>query len=463
MSIAWVPHDYQRKALEFIISRGSGQLFLDPGLGKTSIMLQAIKVLRSAGAIKRTLIVAPLRPVYGVWPEEVKKWVNFENITVSVLHGPEKAKRLKDDSMVHVINFDGLQWLAMSLNKSGVVFPYDMLIIDEISYLKNTRTQRFKVLSSMLDKFKRRVGLTGSPAPNSLLDIFGPQLVIDRGATFGRFVTHFKTAYFYPTGFNGYEWKLQPGAEEKIYTALADKVIRMAAEDYLEMPPFVINDVKIELPASARKIYDELEKKLVSEIATGEITATTAAVAIMKCHQIANGGVYLDGTERTVEHLHNAKTDATAEIVEELNGKPVLIAYHYTHDLARLKEVFPAAPVIGSGVTGSKLTTIIEAWNKGEIQVLLAHPQSAGHGLNLQDGGSTIIWYSNTYNFEVYDQFNRRLYRQGQKQPVIIHRLIAKKTVDEAIINAVDRKDSTQKALMLAIQEYADKLPGVVV
>lgn len=400
------------------------------------------------------LVIAPLRVAYSVWPEEIKKWSNFNDLTVSVLHGGEKNKRFKDDSMIHVINFDGLQWLSSTIAKSGVM-PYDMLVVDEISMLKNTRTQRFKCLAPLLDKFKRRIGLTGSPAPNSLMDIFGPQLVIDRGATFGRFVTHFRSKYFQPADLMGYSWKLQPGAEDQIHAALSGKVLRMAATDYLNMPEFIVNNVRVDLPPSARKVYEDLEKTLLAEINDGTVTALTSSVALMKCHQVCNGAIYLDGPERDVTPLHNAKLEAVEDIVEELNGQSVLIAYHFGHDLRALKAAFPDAAVIGSGVTGDALKQIVDDWNAGKIKVLLAHPQSAGHGLNLQFGGSTIIWYSNTYSLEHYDQFNRRLYRQGQEKPVIVHRIIARKTVDEAIIKTVDRKEGTQNQLMNAIRDYA--------
>ena len=236
----WTPHPYQLKAVEFVLTRGSGQLWLDPGLGKTSIILQAVRSLLNAGTIKRVLVVAPLRPCYVVWPDEITKWDNFSSLTVSVLHGKDKGKKLLDKSLIHVINYEGLRWLSATLRKSGTALPYDMLIVDEISYLKNTRTQRFKTLVPFLDKFSRRIGLTGSPAPNSLLDIFGPQLVIDRGATFGKYVTHFRSEYFYATGFGGYTWALQKDAEAKIHAKLADKVLRMSAEDYLTLQEIII-------------------------------------------------------------------------------------------------------------------------------------------------------------------------------------------------------------------------------
>jgi SNF2 family DNA or RNA helicase len=429
---------------------------LDPGLGKTSITLEAFKILKRAEAVKKALIVAPLRPAYAVWPEEISKWDNFNELSISVLHGPNKDKYLFDKADIHVINFEGLQWLSKKM--AGKTFHYDMLVIDEISYLKNTRTERFKSLAPFLDKFKRRFGLTGSPAPNSLMDVFGPQLVIDRGATFGRFITHFRTNYFYQTGYGGYTWSLKPGADDKIYELLAEKVLRMKAEDYLDMPELMLNKVYVELPKAARKIYKELEDKLLVEFESDQVTATNAAVAVGKCQQIANGAIYMDGTEREVKHVHDQKIDAVEELVTGLNGKPCIIGYHFRHDLARLQKLFPHAPYIGSGVNAKDMQVTIDKWNAGNVPVLLAHPQSAGHGLNLQGAGHAVIWFSNTWSLEIYEQFVRRLWRQGQVNNIMVHQIIAKDTIDEAIVTAIHAKDKTQQALMNAIRDYTKKV-----
>ena len=453
----WNPHPYQQNAVKFLIENGSGQLWLDPGLGKTSIALQAIKTLKAANVISKVLILAPLRPCYAVWPEEIQKWDNFNGMTISILHGPAKDKKLHDTSLIHVINFEGLQWLSATLRKMNIKLPYDMLIVDEISYLKNTRTQRFKALSPMLDQFKRRFGLTGSPAPNSLMDIFGPQLVIDRGATFGKYITHFRTNYFFPTGYGGYTWSLQPGAEEKIHEALANKVLRMSAQDYLDLPELITNRVYVTLPEQAMKLYKDLEDKLLIDIEKGQVTAMNAAVAVGKCQQIANGAIYIDGEEKEVQEVHDEKLNAVEEIIEELSGQPCIIGYHFKHDLVRLQKLFPSAPVIGSGVSGDKLTGIINKWNGGHIPVLLAHPQSAGHGLNLQGAGHAVIWFSNTWSLEIFEQFIRRLWRQGQRNNIVVHQIIAKKTIDEAIVSAINSKDKTQQSLMMAIRDYASK------
>ena len=452
----WSPHDYQKRAVKFMVENGSGQLWLDPGLGKTSITLQAIKILKAAGACYKVLVVSPLRPAYAVWPVEMSKWDNFADLTVSVLHGPNKAKMLDDKSDIHVINFEGLQWLARSLTPLKQ-FPYDILIVDEISYLRNTRTERFKSLSPMLDKFKRRFGLTGSPAPNSLMDVFGPQLVIDRGATFGRYITHFRTAYFHQTGYGGYTWSLNTGAADKIYELMAEKVLRMKAEDYLDMPELLLNRVYVELPKAARLMYKELEDKLLTEVDSEQVTAATAAVAVGKCQQMANGAIYVDGAEREVKVIHDEKLNAVEELVEGLNGQPCIIGYHFRHDLMRLQKLFPHAPVLGSGVTGKAMNDIIDNWNAGELSVLLAHPQSAGHGLNLQGAGHAVIWFSNTWSLEIYEQFIRRLWRQGQRNNIVVHQIIARDTIDEAIVAAISGKDKTQQALLNAIKDYAKK------
>lgn len=451
----WEPHEYQKEAVKFLLSRGSGSLWLDPGLGKTATVLSAFSILRLKGLAKRMLVIAPLRPAYAVWPKEVLKWEQFTDLNVGVLHGAKKEKVLQRPHDIYVINFEGLNWLSGKLN--GKAWPFDILVVDEISYMKNTQTQRFKTLKVLLNKFDRRWGLTGSPAPNSLLDIFGPQYIIDQGATFGPYITHFRTSYFYPSGFGGYEWRLQPDGEDRIYKALEGKVLRMAALDHLDLPELTYNDVMIELPDKAKKLYDEFEKQLTIDLGNGQITAVNAAVAVMKGQQIANGGSYVDGNEKKTVHLHDAKTEAVQELVEELSGQPVIIGYHYHHDLERLQAAFPDAPVIGSGVVDKKLEQIVNDWNLGRIPILLAHPMSAGHGLNLQGSGHAVIWYSLTWSLEVYEQFIRRLWRQGQRNHIVVHHIIAKDTIDEAIMLAIRRKDKTQQKLLNAVKDYIER------
>ncbi len=451
----WEPHEYQKEAVKFLITRGSGALWLDPGLGKTSIVLSAFRVLRTKGLCKKMLVLAPLRPAYSVWPSEVKKWEQFENYSVGILHGPNKNKVLKQNHDIYVMNYEGIGWLSSQLN--GKPWPFEVLAVDEISYLKNTQSQRYKALKPLLNKFDRRWGLTGSPAPNGLLDIFGPQYVIDQGATFGPYITRFKNEYFYPSGFGGYEWKIKPDGEKRIHDALEGKVLRMAALDHLDLPELTYNNIYVDLPEDAKKIYQRLEDDLTIDLQYGNITAANAAVAVMKCQQVANGGSYLDGENKEIIQIHDAKTQAVQDLVEELSGQPCVIGYHFQHDLERLKAAFPEAPVIGSGVVGSRLDSIVSAWNAMEIPVLLAHPMSAGHGLNLQGAGHAVIWYSLTWSLEVYEQFIRRLWRQGQKNHIVVHHIVAKDTVDEAILSAVRRKDKTQQNLLNAVRDYVQR------
>lgn len=448
----WQPHEYQKEAVKFLITKGSGALWLDPGLGKTAIVLSAFRALRTDKAANKMLVIAPLRPAYMVWPQEVKKWEQFNHLSVGILHGPRKEQELAKNHAVYVINYEGLRWLSSALN--GKPWPFDVLVADEISYLRNTQTQRFKTLKPLLNKFSRRWGLTGSPAPNSLMDIFGPQLIIDQGATFGQYISRFRTEYFYPTGYGGFEWKLKTDSEQKIYGKLEGKVLRMSALDHLDLPELTYNNVKVVLPAPARKIYDDFEKALTIELDAGNVTAVNAAVAVMKGQQIANGGSYLDGPTRESTCIHDAKTDAVKDLVDELSGQPCIIGYHFQHDLERLQAAFPKAPVIGSGVVGAKLEAISNAWNAGEVPVLLAHPMSAGHGLNLQGSGHAVIWYSLTWSLEIYEQFIRRLWRQGQENHIVVHHLIAKDTIDEAIMLAIKKKDKTQQNLLTAVKEY---------
>ena len=452
----WEPHEYQKEAVKFLVEKGSAALWLDPGLGKTAIVLSAYRTLRLKGLAKKMLVIAPLRPVHGVWPPEAKKWEQFADYSVGVLHGGNKGKVLKQNHDIYVINFEGLGWLSSQLN--GKDWPFQILTVDEISYMKNTQTQRFKTIKPLLDKFDRRWGLTGSPAPNSLLDIFGPQLILDQGATFGPYISRFRTEYFYPSGYGGYEWKLQSDGEARIHAALDGKVLRMAALDHLDLPELTYNDIMVDLPPNARKLYDAFENDLTVELNSGNVTAVNAAVAVMKGQQIANGGSYLDddgsGNARITTHLHDAKTEAVLDLVEELSGQPCIIGYHFAHDLERLKAAFPNAPIIGSGVIGHKLDSIIDDWNAGKTPVLLAHPMSAGHGLNLQGTGHAVIWYSLTWSLEVYEQFIRRLWRQGQKNHIVVHHIMAKDTVDEAIMMAIRRKDKTQQTLLNAVRDY---------
>lgn len=459
MSTPFKPHKYQEKAIQFLVENAEAGLFLSPGLGKTSISYGAINVLRSVGFVDKVLVIAPLRPCYNVWPGEAKKWSDFNKFSVGVLHGPKKDKTLEEDHDIYVINPEGLRWLFTALSKRRA-WPFQMLIVDESSKFKHCNTQRFKTLKPHLSKFKRRVILTGSPASNSLLDIFGQMLVMDLGKTFGQYITHFRNEFFFQTGYGGYEWRLKPNAEKAIHQRVAPRVLQMKDVDYLDMPKLVVTDVVVDLPPKARAIYDQMESALRLEFEEGRVVAANAAVAAMKCRQLANGGIYLDpngGGERGWEQVHDAKTEALEDLLEELEGQPTLIAYDFLHDLDRIKKLTgKSTPHVGrGGVKPKDFQKMVDDWNEGMHPVIVGHPQSMAHGVDgLQKSGRAVIWYSLTWNQEEYDQFIRRIYRQGQKNTVFVYRIIARDTVDEALITAIDQKTKRQDAFLQALKNY---------
>lgn len=456
------PHAYQKEAIKFIISRACAGLFLDPGLGKTSIMFAAFSILKQKGIVNKMLVVAPLRPAYSVWPAEAIKWDEFTHLKVAILHGPHKEEALRSDADIYVINPEGLDWFVRQKHRASPrePWPYDMLVIDESTKFKHTTTMRFKTLKPWLPLFKRRYILTGSPAPNGLLDLFGQVYILDLGNSLGQFITHYRMQYFDQTGYMGYEWVPRLGSEKKIYEKLKPLVLRMDARDLLDLPPLIGVDpplrVEVELPDKARRQYDQMEKQMIVALETDVILAANAAAATMKCRQIANGGIYHEDGEKW-SNIHDVKTDAVEEIIEELQGKPALVAYEFKHDLARLLKRFPNAPHIGGGVSAARFREIEQAWNRGEIPVLLAQPQSVAHGLNLQGTGAAVIWHSQTWDLEVYEQFIRRVYRQGQKEKIVVHHIVAKDTVDEVIIKGVAKKDRSQKALLSALKDYTGR------
>lgn len=452
------PHAYQKRAIKFMVERACAGLFLDPGLGKTSVTFAAFKLLKKIGAVDKALVIAPKRVMYSVWPKEVEKWDDFSDIKVNILHGDDK--KLQKGSDIDVINPEGLPWLFRQKYKE---WPWQMLVIDESTRFKHTNTQRFKELKPHLDKFARRYILTGSPAPNGLLDLFGQVFILDMGYSLGRFITHYRMSYFDSTGYGGYTFKPKPEAEEHIYKKLAKLVLRMDAKDYLDLPPLVYNTVKVTLPEEAKKIYDAMEELLLAAVEDEVVTAANVAAAAIKCRQIANGGIYKerqpgqwDKSGAAWSNIHDEKTEAVGALVEELNGKPALIAYEFRHDLDRLKRYFGyETPHLGGGVTPKEQAEIERAWNAGELPILLAQPQSVAHGLNLQGVGAAVIWHSLTWDLENYEQLIRRVWRQGQKSRVVVHHIIAQDTVDSAILGALRSKDRTQRALLGALKAYA--------
>lgn len=484
----WKPHAYQRKAVKFLLEHAGAGLFLDPGLGKTSITLSALKILKAEEVSGRSLVIAPLRICHSVWPVEAKKWTNFEDLKIEVLHGSKKEKLLQEsDADIFCINPEGLEWLfgvtktktrngktRVDIDRKRCDFLFKKLnitdlVIDESTKFKRASSQRFKILRLVLQHFKRRWILTGTPAPNGMMDLFAQIFIIDLGRSFTPYITHFRKRFFNAVGFGGYTYVLRPGAEQEIYRIIKPLVLRLDAKDYLEVPEVLPNPVRITLPDEAMGIYREMEDELVVELDSGVFTAASGSAAMMKCEQIANGGLYNQrdellrqraraGKEWTL--IHNAKDEAVQEIVDELNGQPVVIAYQFDHDLERLRAVFGKdVPYIGGGVSAKEGKRIEEEWNRGRIPVLLLQPQSAAHGLNLQNASDAevghVIWYSLTSDLELFDQLNKRIARQGSRHKrVIAHMLIARKTVDEAKERRLASKDKRQTALLDALRTY---------
>lgn len=426
-------------------------LFLDPGLGKTSIVLDAFSRLKAAGMASRMLVVAPLRVCQTVWRQEGQRWTEFRDLRFSLLHGPKKAERLRDDADVWLINPEGVAWLAKQ--KFGMALPWDTVVIDELTKFKNHGAERHKALRPRLKHVARKWGLTGTPAPNGYMDLFGQMLLLDDGAALDRFVTHFRDAYF-QVDFDGFTYNLMPGAEKRIEEKIRPYVLRMSAEDYLELPP-ITDDVRLlELEPAARSTYARMKKDMLAELPEGVVTGANAAAVYSKLAQMANGAVYMGDDKRTVSPIHNAKLEALDELVEELAGQQLLLAYEFNHDLERLKAHFgPKLAYIGAGASERYVEGIVQAWNRGNLPLLACHPASAAHGLNLQHSSCAhVAWFSPIWDLELYQQFIRRIRRQGNDaQRIVNHLLCVRDTIDELKLEALRDKDVTQERLLRSL------------
>lgn len=460
----WKPHEYQKRAVKFMVERACAGLFLDPGLGKTATTLAAFHLLKKQGLLEKgkMLVICPLRPMYLTWPAEVKKWEEFSGLKVGLLHGPAKGSVLFDDDIdIHVINPEGLKWLFAKGRVENPADFWDMLVVDESTRFKHADTERFKIIKPHLENFGRRYILTGSPAPNGLLDLFGQVYLLDLGNSLGRYITHYRATYFHQS-YDGFNYEPNEGAAEKIKEKLAPLALRMEAKDYLSLPPLIgacgTGDPlirKVQLPPLAKKIYETMENFMVSQLSDETVTAASAAAVFGKCRQIANGGLYGSGEEvRSQNEIHDAKTEAVCELLEELQGTPALVAYEYGHDLDRLlTRLGQNTPFIGGGVSQARFKQIEQKWNAGEIPVLLCQPQSVAHGLNLQGTKGNVIWHSLNPDLELYEQLIARVWRQGQKERVFVHHIVAEGTVDELIIKMLMRKDKTQRDLLVSLKE----------
>lgn len=445
----YTPHAYQRYAAQFILDHPAAAVFLDCGLGKTVITLTAIReLLHDSFAVRRVLIIAPLRVARDTWPSEIRKWDHLSDLTYAVAVG-NTAKRLaalRQKAEITIINRENVDWLV-----KNNTFDFDMVVVDEISSFKSHRTRRFKALMKVRPMVSRIVGLTGTPSSNGLMDLWAEFRLLDMGKRLGRFLTHYRERYFLPDKRNAqmvFTYKPRPGAEGKIYEAIGDITISMKSGDYLRLPELVTNVVRVEMNERERRIYERLKKDMAAEIDGKEIDAMNAAALSGKLLQMAAGAVY-DGEGQAVR-LHDRKLDALEDLVESANGRPVLIAYWFRHDIERIRKRFPGAREL-------RREADIADWNAGKISIGLIHPASAGHGLNLQDGGSMLIWFSLTWSLELNQQTNARLWRQGQKHTVTIHYLVMKDSIDESVMAALSRKDKVQEALMAAVKAELGK------
>lgn len=449
----FVPHDYQRYCINRLLADEALGLFLDMGLGKTVITLTAINDLKyNRFAIRRALVIAPKKVAEATWSNEASKWQHLQHLRiVPVLGNQQKRIRaLNTPGDVWVINRDNVAWLVEYYRNA---WPFDMVVIDELSSFKNHQAKRFKVLTWVRPHIKRIVGLTGTPAPNGLLDLWAQVHLLDQGQRLEKNITGYRTKYF-EKNYNGFGYTAKPGADEVIQRKIADLCISMKAEDYLELPDAITNIIPVVLDDKALKQYKQMEKDLLLELDDDtEITATSAAVLTGKLLQLCNGALYDE--DRNVHEIHDCKIEAFMELIEQLNGKPALVFYSYQHDLVRIQKALEK-----SGLRVRELKTPQDQldWNAGKIDILLAHPASAAYGLNLQDGGNHVVWFGLNWSLELYEQANGRLHRQGQKQKVILHHLVVQGGADEDVMAALESKATTQNKLLEALKVRAEKI-----
>lgn len=440
------PHEYQQRAIRKVEDQARVGLFLDMGLGKTVITLTAVKDLIEDFAVTRVLVIAPKRVAEDTWTRESAKWDHLRDLRISpVLGGPvERRKALEAEADVYVIGRDNVQWLVEHL---GRYWPFDMVVIDELSSFKNPQAKRFRALRKVMPRVDRVVGLTGTPSPNGLMDLWAEVYLLDQGERLERTIGAYRELYFRPGASNGhvvYQWLPKRGAAKTIEDKLSDLCVSMSAADYLQLPERIDNVIPVKLQAAELEKYKELEREQVVSLGDDQtIVALNAAAVMNKLLQMANGCVYTEGGAYAA--IHERKLEALAEIIDTTD-EPVLVFYNFQHDRDTILEEIDDAQLL-------KGPEDIAAWNRGEIRVLLAHPASVGYGLNLQDGGHVIVWYGLTWSLELYQQANARLYRQGQEKPVIIHHLVAEDTVDEQVMKALQAKDTSQAALLAALKE----------
>lgn len=452
----YVPHEYQRYATEKIIELPACGLFLEMGLGKTVSTLTAIdELIYDRFEVSKVLVIAPKRVADDTWTSEASKWDHLRHLTFSKVLGTaaQREAALQADADIYLVNRENVVWLVEMLRKR---WPFDMVVVDELSSFKSSQAKRFKALRAVRPLVRRFVGLTGTPAPNGLMDLWPEVYLLDRGERLGKTITGYRERYFHPgkrNGFTVFTWEPKEGAEDAIHGRISDICISMKAEDYLRLPEQVVNDIRIRLDPAEMAKYRELEREKLMEIDGQEITALSAAAVWGKLLQLANGAAYND--DKTVTELHRKKLDALEDILEASCGHPVLVFYSFRHDYGRLMARFGKL-----GPRTIRTSDDIRDWNAGRIQLLLAQPASMGHGLNIQAGGHIIVWFGLNPSLELYQQANARLHRQGQGEAVIIHRLIVEGTVDEDVVRKLEDKDGRQESLMEAVKARIERVKG---
>lgn len=442
-------HEYQERAIAFIHDRKQCALWLDLGLGKTVTTLTAIVDLLDGFAASRALVIAPLRVANSVWKQEATHWQHLRHLKIEIATGSEKSRiaALCREADINVINRENVEWLVKHF---GNRWPFDVVIVDESSGFKNPSSKRFKALRKVIPRSPYRVLLTGTPSPNGLLDLWSQFYLLDLGQTLGRTMTGYKQRWFESDHF-GYRWTPRKGAADEIKSAIAPMTMSMAAADYLQLPDRIDSVIKVQLPQQRLAEYQKFEKEFVLELQSGELTAANAAVMANKLLQYCNGAMIVDAAG-SWEEIHQLKLDTLADLIDDNSGESILVAYNYRADLERLQKRFPQAVAL------DKDPETINRWNRGEIPLLLAHPASAGHGLNLQHGGSIVVWFGLNWSLELDQQFNARLHRQGQTCPVRVIRLVADGCLDETVCQAIASKARTQQDLIDAVKVDCEEI-----
>ena len=446
------PHDYQRYTIQFIIDHSESAIFLGMGMGKTISTLTAINdLIRNRFETQKVLVIAPIRVARDTWPAEIHKWDHLAGLTVSPIIGTAKQREAAANRRadIYTIGRENIPWLV---KHHGNRWPYDMVIIDELSSFKNPQAKRFKALKKVRPKIHRIVGLTGTPAPNSLLDIWAPFRLIDNGQRLGKYITHYRDQYFTPGRRNGtvvYNWNLRPGADQAIYDNIADITVSMRTTDYLQLPESTHQHITVQLPTKARKHIDTLKRDLVLDLDDDTIDAANAATLSLKLQQLAGGAIYNETGDDYIT-IHDEKIQALTELVDQAQGNPMLVCFWFKHERDRILDAIPGARVLDTAKD-------FHDWNNGDIPVALIHPASAGHGLNLQAGGHIMVWYTTPWSLELYEQANARLHRQGQTDPVSIIHIDTADSIDQTVHQALTRKDTTQQALITAVKAQLEE------